>query len=56
MPTCLSAYSPACLPACVEQKTEEALVMSREHTSVELLTAACAEINNALTNPFFGVL
>ncbi len=34
----------------------EALVMSEDKVNVELLNAAGAEINNAMTNPFFGKL
>lgn len=40
------------------QKDEggEFLVMPRDKVSVETLNAAGGELNNALTNPFFGAL
>jgi hypothetical protein len=32
------------------------LVLPRDKVNLEVLNAAGGEINNALTNPFFGVL
>jgi hypothetical protein len=32
------------------------LVLAREAVSMEVLNAAGGEMNNALTNPFFGTL
>lgn len=34
----------------------EFLVMPRDKVNVEILNAAGGELNNALTNPFFGAL
>ena len=38
------------------QKTDEALTMPRDKVNQEVIAAVGGEINNALTNPFFGAL
>jgi hypothetical protein len=38
------------------QEEGGALVLPRDKVSMDVLNAAGGEINNALTNPFFGVL
>lgn len=38
------------------QKTDEALVMAADKVNMELLNGAGAALNEAITNPFFGVL
>lgn len=44
------------LELCGFQKMDEALVMPRDKFSMDVLNAAGLELNNALSNPFFGVL
>lgn len=41
---------------CVVQDEGGSLVLARDKVNMEVLNAAGGEINNALTNPFFGVL
>jgi hypothetical protein len=38
------------------QRSDEALIMPKEAVDVEALNAAGGELNNAMTNPFFGAL
>jgi hypothetical protein len=40
----------------LQQEEEGSLVLPRDKVSVEVLNAAGAEINNALSNPYFGML
>jgi hypothetical protein len=44
------------LPLVRSQKSDELLTMPRDKVSVEVLAAVGGELNNALTNPFFGAL
>lgn len=41
---------------CAAQDEGSSLVLPRDKVQMEVLNAAGGEINNALTNPFFGVL
>lgn len=44
------------LSLCAAQDEGSSLVLPRDKVQMEVLNAAGGEINNALTNPFFGVL
>lgn len=44
------------LLSCCLQPSDEALIMPKEAVDVEALNAAGGELNNAMTNPFFGAL
>ncbi|GIL81998.1 hypothetical protein Vretimale_1559 [Volvox reticuliferus] len=44
------------LVTCGFEKTDDALVMRPENVNVELLNGAGGALNEALTNPFFGML
>jgi hypothetical protein len=41
---------------CAAQDEGSSLVLPQDKVQMEVLNAAGGEINNALTNPFFGVL
>lgn len=47
-----------CLPVVVLQRSAdgESLTMSQQDAQPEVLTTAGSELNNALNNPFFGML
>lgn len=63
--TCMHASGPpssilhplTCMYACTcMQQSEEALTMPRDKVNMDILNGAGAALNEALTNPFFGVL
>lgn len=58
LPTHVIPIGVTCGTCMSSQKDEsgEALVMPEDKVNIQLLNVAGAEINNAMTNPFFGKL
>jgi hypothetical protein len=52
----MAALLAALLSLLMQEEAGGVLVLARDKLSMEVLNHAGGEINNALTNPFFGVL